>query len=156
MPYLDFNYSQNSIKCIRPRIRRVKQYRMIGSAIAQELLEQALRFLHNKYNSCVAASDVFSPQISAADIRRSVARYEDEITTATKRGICASCGRTVPIQHIYEINDANPILLPLKHVLDKCSYHNNIWDICLACHASLTQHTIPKFSAENLVNMTAC
>jgi hypothetical protein len=129
---------------------------MIGSATAQEFLEQALRFLYDEYNSRVAASDLFPPQISAADVRRSVARYEDEMSTATKRDICASCGKTVPIHHIHEINDDDPILQPLNHVLDNCGWHNNIWDLCSSCHASLTRHTIPKFSAKNLVNVMSC
>lgn len=155
-PAPGFDYSQNSIESTEEAPPSAKQRKIIDSTTGQEVLEQALRFLHNEYKSRLAASDIFPPQISAAHIRRSVARYEDEMISATKRSICGTCGRTVPLQHIHAINDANPILLPVKHVLDKCAYHNNIWDVCLACHASLIRHTTPKFSALNRVNVTAC
>ena len=48
---------------------------------AQDGLLQALKFLRDGHRSRGVASDLFPPEISATDIRASVARFEDNIAS---------------------------------------------------------------------------
>ena len=119
-------------------------------------LDQALTFLRDEYEARAAASDIFPPEISSTHIRASVARYEEKISTAAKRGVCCCCGKFVSITDIHQLESDDPILQPVKGDLDHCARHETSWDLCSSCLAALSRETIPKFSAKNLVNVTLC
>jgi hypothetical protein len=123
---------------------------------SQANLDRALCFLRDELETRAVASDVFPPDISCSHIRASVARYEDDISAAAKRCVCSSCGELVPTADIYRVGNEDPLLLPLLGSLDACGRHDNTWNLCSSCHASLNRDMIPKFSAKNLVNVTLC
>ncbi|KAJ6087102.1 hypothetical protein N7467_006016 [Penicillium canescens] len=54
------------------------------------------------------------------------------------------------------MEDGDPLLKPLATHLDYCGKHRDEWDICLTYLKSLSQNTLPKFSALNRVNTTIC
>lgn len=54
------------------------------------------------------------------------------------------------------MNEDDRLLQPLHGYLDRCGKHYNDWDVCLPCLKSLSQNTLPTFSALNRVNMTMC
>ena len=93
---------------------------------------------------------------SYLQIRASVSRYEEHIESAADNGVCSSCGKFVPILDIVEVNNDNPLLQALHGHLDHCSKRGDDWDVCLSCLKSLSQNTLPRFSALNRVNMTLC
>lgn len=134
----------------------VKKQRTIDSRTFQDNLNRALCFLGDELETRAVASDAFPPEISSSHIRASVARYEDFISAAAKRSVCCSCGKFVPNPNVHQVDNEDPLLLPLKGLLDTCGRHNNIWDVCSSCHTSLNRHMIPKFSAKNMVNVTLC
>lgn len=134
----------------------VKKQRTLDIRTFQDSLNRALDFLRDELETRAVASDAFPPEISSSHIRASVARYEYIISEATKRYVCSSCGKLVSGSNVYRMDNEDPLLLPLKGALDSCGRHNNIWDLCSLCHASLSRHMIPKFSAKNMVNVTLC
>lgn len=135
-----------------------KRQRTTDLKRAQDGLLQALKFLHDGHRSRAVASDLFPPEISSTDIRTSVARFEDSIAAAASTGVCASCGKIVPLSGLYQMEDDSPLLRPLDGTLDICGrrQNSNTWDLCSLCHSSLSRNAIPKFSAKNLVNVTQC
>jgi hypothetical protein len=50
----------------------------------------------------------------------------------------------------------DPMLLLLEGILNSCGRHQDTWDLCLPCHASLNRDIIPQSSAKNLVNVPLC
>ena len=85
-----------------------------------------------------------------------MARYEEDIETAGKRAVCSSCGRLLHITEIHEVEKQDASLRPLRGNLDLCGQHEHTWNLCSTCLTSLSQQTIPKFSAKNLVNVMLC
>ncbi|KAJ5483161.1 hypothetical protein N7530_002407 [Penicillium desertorum] len=77
-------------------------------------------------------------------------------SNASKRSVCASCGKLVPDADIFPVHDVDPLLLPLRDALDRCARRERIWNVCLPYHKALIRGTIPKFSARSLVNVTLC
>ena len=141
-------YSPNSLRAT------VKKQRTLG--LAQDNLNRALCFLRDELEARAVASDAFPPEISSSHVRASVASYEEEITAASMKSSCCSCGKLVPITDISRVDNDDNLLLPLEGILDTCGRHGDTWDLCSSCHASLNRDTIPKFSAKNLVNVTLC
>ena len=119
-------------------------------------VDHAFQLLRSDLQQRQLASDAFPPELSQAQIRASVIRYEEHIKAAAKQAVCSSCGRFVPVSEIVEVNDDDPLLRPLHGYLDQCGKHEDDWDVCLPCLRSLSQNTLPKFSALNRVNMTLC
>lgn len=122
----------------------------------QYLTDQALTFLQQELNRRVEASKSFPPHVSLAHIRSAVARYEETIEAASKRAVCASCGRLFDATDIHSVVNEDPRLRLLRGKLDPCGQHHHIWNLCSTCLTSLSQQTIPRFSASNLVNVTFC
>ncbi|KAJ5240415.1 uncharacterized protein N7469_002006 [Penicillium citrinum] len=120
------------------------------------IIDEARKLLRDDLESRNAASTAFPPVLTEAQIRASIVRYQNHIEDSSKRGVCSSCGRFVPIPEIVEMEDSDPLLLPLATHLDCCGKHGDEWDICLTCLKSLSQNSVPRFSALNRVNMTMC
>lgn len=120
------------------------------------IIDKALNLLREDLESRHSASATFPPVLTEAQIRASIARYQESIENASKQGVCSSCGRFVPVSEIVEMGDSDPLLEPLAAHLDYCGKHDNEWDICLTCLKSLSQNFVPRFSALNRVNMTMC
>jgi hypothetical protein len=112
--------------------------------------------MRDKLEAPAVASDAFPPVISYSHIRSSVGRYEDEISAASMKSICCSCGKLVPSTNIYRVGNSDPLLLPVEGIFDTCGRHGETWDLCSSCHDSLNRDLIPKFSAKNLVDVTLC
>jgi hypothetical protein len=141
----------------RPNIAPQAETRTIGSQnSSRRIIHQSLQLLHDGLEQRQTASEAFPPDLSQAQIRASVSRYEEHVKAAAKNGVCSSCGRFVPISEIVELDSDDPLLQPLHGYLDYCGKHENDWDVCLLCLRFLSQNTLPKFSALNRVNMTLC
>lgn len=123
---------------------------------AEQTFLQAMRLIQDEYDKRVAASNLFPPDISSTDIRSSVSSYEDIIASAAKRGLCSSCGIFVPTPQIRHVQHGDRILNILNGALDSCGRHGDVWDICSNCHDDLVHFRVPKFSAENRINVTLC
>lgn len=119
-------------------------------------MDRVLGFLHNKYELHAAATQSFQPEVTPSDVRKSISSYEEMTSNASKRSVCASCGKLVPDADIFPVHDGDPLLLPIGDALDRCSQRERTWNVCLPCHKTLIRGTIPKFSARNLVNVTLC
>ncbi|OKO94694.1 ATP-dependent DNA helicase pfh1 [Penicillium subrubescens] len=144
-------------RCIPASLRAtIKKQRTLDPRTFQDTLNQALGFLRDEVDARSAASNAFPPEVSSSHVRTSIARYEEEISAAANRDVCCSCGKLVPKSNIYNVHDMDPLLLPLRGALDTCGRHDNTWDLCSSCHASLNRNIIPKFSARNMVNVTMC
>src|SRR6202046_5087639 len=139
--------------CSRPLSQNIKRQRIIPNPdSAQEAFDRTLSFIRDEYESRVAASDQFPPIISSSIVRSSVARFEDIMTAAAKRGLCASCGTIVPMSDVHRVEHDNHILNILRGSLDSCGRHENTWDICSTCYGSLIYFRVPMFSCENRIN----
>lgn len=135
---------------------RAKRQRIIDPQTSNDSLDKALGFLHYEYERHAVATQSFPPEITPSDIRKSISKYEEMTSNASKRSVCASCGKLVPEADIFPVDDGDPLLLPLGDALDRCAQRERTWDVCLPCHKALIRGTIPKFSARNLVNVTLC
>jgi hypothetical protein len=124
--------------------------------VLPDALRQAINLLCDEYGRHAFASQSFPPDISASDIRKSVSRYEDEISAAAKASVCSSCGIFVLHANLYYMDDGDPLLLPLSGFLDHCGRIEQSWSLCPSCYRALSRAAIPKFSAKNLVNVTLC
>jgi len=91
----------------------------------QEAVEIALDLLKNESETHQAASAAFPPEITSLHIQTSVSKYEDEISTASKRSVCCSWGRFVATKNIYKIHHSANILLSLQCYLDHCHQDEN-------------------------------
>jgi uncharacterized protein DUF6570 len=124
--------------------------------VAEQTFLRAVRLIQDEYDKRVAASNLFPPDISSTDIRFSVTRYEDIIASAGKRGLCSSCGIFVSIPEIRYVQHGDRILEILNGALDSCGRHGDTWDVCSTCHNDLVNFRVPRFSAENRINVTLC
>ncbi|KAH9203071.1 hypothetical protein DL95DRAFT_508538, partial [Leptodontidium sp. 2 PMI_412] len=72
--------------------------------------------LRDEFDLQAAASQSFPQEITSAHIRTSITKYEDEMSTASKK----------------------------SDTLDDCGRHENIWDFCASCHTALSRNKIPS------------
>ncbi|KAJ5742359.1 uncharacterized protein N7511_011545 [Penicillium nucicola] len=135
---------------------RAKRQRILDPQAPNDSLDKALGFLHNEYERHAAATQSFLPEITPSVIRKSISSYEEMTSNASKRSVCASCGKLVPDADIVPVDDGDPLLLPLGSALDRCGQRERTWNVCLSCHKALIRGVTPKFSAKNLVNVTLC
>ncbi|KAJ5215236.1 uncharacterized protein N7498_001643 [Penicillium cinerascens] len=89
------------------------------------IINKALKLLRNELKSRSSASTTFPPVLTEAQIRASIAQYQSHIEDSSKQGVCLSCGRFVPILEIIEMEDSDPLLLPLATHLDYCGKHSD-------------------------------
>ena len=112
--------------------------------------------LENEFKRRETASQQFPPEISPSNIRFAISKYEDEMSAASERAVCCSCGSFVARGDIHEINEQDDIIQLQQSCLDHCGHHETSWDFCTSCYTALRHHTVPKFSAANCVNVTTC
>lgn len=122
----------------------------------QSILHSSIDFLQREYESRVQSSNQFPPVISPADIRASVARYENHMSASSHEGICSSCGRLMPSEDMYQLLPTDPFLQPMSGHLDNCGWVNGSWAFCCQCHSALIRQSIPKFAATNHMNVSLC
>jgi len=115
----------------------------------------AVGLLEDEFNIREVASRQFPPEISPSHIRSSIGKFEDEMSAAAQKSICCSCGRFFS-GHIYRIDDKDNFIQTHQVSLDCCGHHENAWTFCNQCYTAVKQNRTPKFSAENLVNVTMC
>ena len=115
----------------------------------------ALGFLEDEFKQHETASQEFPPEISSLHIRSAISRYEDGMSAASQRSVCCSCGK-IFAGHIYQIDDQDEFIRTHRTSLDRCGYHGNSWAFCSLCYAAIRRNNIPKFSAENFINVTIC
>src|SRR5271156_2660258 len=137
-----------------PPSLKAKKQRTAEDPRALEAVKLAIGLLEEEFEQREAASEAFPPEISSSHIRTSISKYEDEMSAASERSVCCSCGRFVATTDIYEIDEDDFILQ--QRDLDQCGHHENFWDFCTWCYTALRHGNIPKFSAENFVNVTMC
>lgn len=68
-------------------------------------MKLAVAFLEHEFDFREAASEAFPQQITSSHIRASVGKYKDEMSAASLRSVCCSCGRFVAALDIYEVDD---------------------------------------------------
>ncbi|KAH8587824.1 hypothetical protein B0O99DRAFT_640674, partial [Bisporella sp. PMI_857] len=141
----------NPLTLLSPKIKR---QRTTEHDTAPEAVKLAVCLLEDEFKLREAASEAFPPKIASSHIRTSVSKYEDEMSAASLRSVCCSCGRFVAAPDIYKIDGQADFILPPQRTLDRCGHHENSWDFCAACHGAVSRGNIPKFSASNLVNVT--
>lgn len=83
-------------------------------------------FLEDEFKQRETASQAFPPEISSSHIRSSISRYEDEISAASERAICCSCGSFVPKENVYEIGDQDDFILQEQSRLDQCGNNRTV------------------------------
>jgi hypothetical protein len=120
------------------------------------VIEPAVGFLLQEHESRVFASSLFPPDISNSNIRLSIARFEKEMTVASRDVPCSSCGMLIPSTDTRRVLDEDPVLGPLEGLLDRCGYIDGFWNLCSGCYAALLRGSAPKFSAENKINVILC
>ncbi|EPS29066.1 hypothetical protein PDE_04014 [Penicillium oxalicum 114-2] len=98
----------------------------------------------------------FLRQEHESRIRLSVRRFEDCMALARRDSTCVSCGKLVPLTDARRFLDGDPLLRPPEGLLDSCGWNEGFWYLCSTCHSALLRGSVPKFSAENLVNVTLC
>lgn len=136
--------------------RKVKKLRREGCARTLEAINFAIGLLEDEFKLRETASQEFPPEITSSHIRTAISKYENNMSNAQKKSICSCCGRFIATADIYKVGDSDDILLSLQHNLDPCGHNENFWDFCLLCYGALQRDNIPKFSTENLVNITIC
>ncbi|KAH6714618.1 hypothetical protein BKA61DRAFT_605569 [Leptodontidium sp. MPI-SDFR-AT-0119] len=82
----------------RPKRQRTAEY-----AAAPEAVKLAVGFLELEFELRKAASQTFPLQIASSYIRTSVAKYDDELSAASLRSVCCSCGRSVAAPDIIRL-----------------------------------------------------
>jgi hypothetical protein len=85
-----------------------------------------------------------------------MSRFEETVAAACKREPCSSCGTVVPAAEIRHVQDGDRILEILGGALDGCGRQGDTWNVCSSCHRDLHCFRVPRFSAENRVNVTLC
>jgi hypothetical protein len=147
---------ENPSSSANPPIRpRAKKRRVAEDTRVFEAVRLAVDLLEDEFKLREIASREFPPEISSTHIRSSISRYEDELSAASERSICCSCGSFFA-GHIYQIDDQDDFIQMHQTSLDRCGYHGNTWAFCSLCYAAIRRNSIPKFSAENFVNVTMC
>jgi hypothetical protein len=119
-------------------------------------VRQAVHLLEDEFHRREAASHAFPPDISSSLIRESVSKFEDEMSAASKRTVCSSCGQFVLSTDVHRISDSNNSINCLRGCLDICGRHDDVWQFCSPCHSALRAGKIPKLSARNSINVTTC
>ena len=114
------------------------------------------RLLEDEFVLQQAASEAFPPEISSSHIRMSVSKYEDEMSAASKTSVCCSCGELVPTTDLHQIDDSSHLIERLQGCLDICGRHEDVWQFCAPCNASLRRGKFLKLSAKNFINVTMC
>ncbi|KFZ23650.1 hypothetical protein V502_01866 [Pseudogymnoascus sp. VKM F-4520 (FW-2644)] len=140
----------------RPLLPQPKRLRLTEYTRVQEAMNTALGFLADEFELRRTASDTFPPNITTSCIRSSITQYETEMSVASRRSVCCSCGEFVPTSDIYEIDNGHPFIKGLRDTLDNCGRRGDTWQLCVPCHTALSRGNIPKFSAQNLINVTTC
>jgi len=121
----------------------------------EECVRRAVGLLEEEFKLREVASREFPPEISPFHIRHSIGLYEDEMSAASQRSICSSCGKFFT-GYVYQIDDHDHFIQAHRTSLDRCGHHEDSWDFCSQCHTAIRRSIIPKFSAENLVNVSMC
>lgn len=145
----------NSLRELPSTELPIKRQRTAECARAPEAVKLAVGLLEDEFELREAASKAFPPEITSSHIRTSMSKYEDEMSAASMRSVCCSCGRFVAAPHIYEIDDQPDFIRLLQGSSDNCGRHGT-WHFCTPCHTVLIRGKTPKFSAKNLVNVTMC
>ncbi|PVH90251.1 hypothetical protein DM02DRAFT_665324, partial [Periconia macrospinosa] len=122
---------------------------------ALDCVKLAVGLLEDEFNLREVASRQFPPEISPSHVRSSISKYEDEMSAASQRSICCSCGKFFAV-HTYHISDEDDFIQAHQTSLDRCGHHGNSWIFCGLCYVAIRRSSIPKFSAENFVNVTMC
>jgi hypothetical protein len=146
------NPSPSANRRIRPRAKK----RRTEDTRASEAVERAVGLLEYEFRLRETASEEFPPGIAASHIRSSIGRYEDEMSAASERSICCSCGIFVPTGDIYNMDDRHGFIQLQEGRLDECGHHESSWDLCRFCYTDIRKWKIPKFSAANSINVTMC
>jgi hypothetical protein len=139
-----------------PVLPKLKKRKVATDTRASEALKLAVGLLKEEFDLRTRASENFPPEISHSHIRSSIKKYENEMSAASKRSICSSCGSFVTTANIHKIDDQDDFILQQQNSLDQCGHHERSWDFCNFCYTALMHHTTPKFSAANSVNVTMC
>jgi hypothetical protein len=95
-PLLNSIPEQQSIKLPAKR-RRTAEYPAVSKAV-----KFAIGFLEQEFELRETASKAFPTEITSSHIKASIAKYEDEVSAASLRSVCCSCGRFVATPDIYE------------------------------------------------------
>jgi uncharacterized protein DUF6570 len=114
---------------------------------APEVVRRAVHLLEDEFKRREAASQSFPPEISSSQIRESVSKFEDEMSAASKRTVCSSCGQYRCIKSVIDC---------LRGCRDICGRHDDVWQFCSPCHSALRGGGVPKLSAKNSINVTMC
>jgi hypothetical protein len=138
-----------------PTCRLTKKRRTPEDTRASESVRFAMGLLEDAFKLREIASQNFPPEVSSSHIRSSISKYEDEISAASKRSTCCSCGMFF-LGHVYQINDQDDFIRLHQSSLDRCGYDGNSWVFCGLCYTAIKRNSIPKFSAENSINVTMC
>src|SRR5579871_2085031 len=93
---------------------KIKQQRTAEDTRALEAIKFALGLLEDEFKQRETASQEFPPEISSSQIRASIGKYENEMSTALEKSVCCSCGRFVATADIYQIDDSDDIILSLQ------------------------------------------
>ena len=123
---------------------------------APEVVRRAVHLLEDEFKRREAASQSFPPEISSSQIRESVSKFEDEMSAASKRTVCSSCGQLVPSTDVHKIGDSSRSIDCLRGCLDICGRRDDVWQFCSPCHSALRGGKVPKLSDKNSINMTMC
>jgi hypothetical protein len=115
----------------------------------------AVGLLEDEFDLREVASREFPPEISSSHIRSSISLYEDEMLAASQRSICCSCGKFFT-GYVYQIDDHDHFIQTHQTSLDRCGHPEDSWDFCSQCYTAIRRSSIPKFSAENFVNVSMC
>src|SRR5436190_2581285 len=125
-----------------PQPLNINKRRTIGDDEMQEAVENALDLLRDEFKLNRVALEGFPPEITSSHIRSSISKYEDEISCASKRSICCSCGKFFPTVDVYRMDDKHDLILPLQGNLDSCGHDENTWIFCPLCYTALNQDKI--------------
>jgi Domain of unknown function (DUF6570) len=137
-------------------LRPIAEKRTSGeNTRALEAVELALGFLKDEFEQHKIASQEFPPEITSSHIRSSISLYEDEMSAASQKSICCSCGKFFT-GYVYQFDNHDNFVQTHLHNLDRCGHDGNSWNFCNLCHAAIKRNSVPKFSAENFVNVTMC
>src|SRR5271169_7201595 len=120
-----------------PPSLKVKKQRTAEDPRALEAVKFAISLLEEEFEQREAASEAFPPEISSTHIRTAISKYEDEISAASERSVCCSCGSFVATGDIYKIDDEDDfmrVVVMVRTLLDTGlfksrlgkNYHSNL------------------------------
>jgi hypothetical protein len=152
-PFYNFQFPSNPSS--PSMLRNVKKQKTCEGTATSEGVKLAVNLLEDEFRLREIASQEFPPDIPSTHIRSSVSKYENEMSAASQRSICCSCGKFFA-GHIYQIDNEDNFIQTHQDNLDRCGYHENAWIFCNLCYAAIKRNNPPKFSAENSINVTMC